>query len=165
MPPSCSNAVGLKASALQQVLPIVQRVRVDVYLVMEWVNVKSVVSFIILKVYHAVLFYMPSFTPLAWHRRTLRDEGHNTNVQPIVRSFAVRVSPLPPLSLFNMVMETADRRETNSSFPRTRDHLQIHTLAMKVLGFVLLALLLLSGADAAKKKKKKAATIDSKVRN
>ena len=82
-------------------------------LVMEWVNVKSVVSFIILKVYHAVLFYMPSFTPLAWHRRTLRDEGHNTNVQPIVRSFAVRVSPLPPLSLFNMVMETADRRETN----------------------------------------------------
>ena len=61
----------------------------------------------LLKVYPTVQFYRPSFTPLAWHRRSLRDEGRNTNVQPIVRSFTFRVSPLPPLSLFNMVMETA----------------------------------------------------------
>lgn len=41
--------------------------------------------------------------------RTLRSEGCNNNVQLIVQSFTFRVSPLPPLSLFNMVMETADR--------------------------------------------------------
>ena len=46
-----------------------------------------------------MLFICPP-TPLAWYCRSPRSEGCNANVQPIVWSFAFRVSPLPPLSLF-----------------------------------------------------------------
>ena len=53
---------------------------------------------------------MPSATPLAWHRRALRSEGRNTNVQPIVQSLTFRVSPLPPLSLLN-----GDEKQQSSS--------------------------------------------------
>ena len=133
MPPSCSIAVGLKASALQQVLPIVQRVRVDVYFGDGMGDVLNRLSRSLLKVLCCAV-YMPSTTPLAWHRRAVSSEGCNTNVQPIVRSCTFRVSPLPPLSLFNMVMETAVRRETNffiSSNPRPSNLAQI---AIKYVG-------------------------------
>ena len=122
MPPSCSGAVGLKASALQQVPPIVQRVRVDVYFGDGKGEMLNRLFRSLLKVYDAVLFYMPSFTPLAWHRRTLRSEGCNGNVKPIVRSFTFCVSPLPPLSLFNMVMETV------------RDHFKFGQIIIKYFG-------------------------------
>lgn len=46
---------------------------------------------------------MPSNTPLAWYCRSPRSERWNANVQPIVRSFAFRVSPMPPLSFLTGV--------------------------------------------------------------
>ena len=84
---------------------------VDVYLVREGEMLIGCLVHYFKSVNYAVLCTCPP--PLHW--RTLRAEGRNTKIQPIVKSFTFCVFPLPPLSLFMGTPRTRDRFKFGSS--------------------------------------------------
>ena len=82
---------------------------------------------------------MPSYTPSPWHRRTLSviKGATPTYSQSSGRSpSACSRCLLSPFLICHMVMEKADRRETTSSFPRTRDHSNLAQTAKDNLALV-----------------------------